>query len=368
MKGATDQLVDGLAALGPPETEAGQQAKSELDSLGTQLQQQLDEVEQETDAGSLSIVTITAALSNASSAVKSTYESLKSIDSDGELRDGFENADTCDSLRDQVDTIGNGVGQLGGTHPYRFARDVGRPRPGRFVGRHDRAARDPRALRRRDRHARLGVDVVQPRARARSSAGRPPRAPQPDPRLRGRHRPLRDGIARVRIRPRRSECSSRPARARVWPAPRSSAVLSPCSQTLRAGCTGRPDLGPRRCNRRSPRPSSGRRSHAAVRLGVDLPRPGARDPARAADVAGSPDRAGLGAGRAAAYRREHRPAARFGRARRRALPARDPPDQRLAPGAAHCRARRHRDAARGESWRCASGTRSLPCGPEPPPV
>ena len=107
VKGATDQLVDGLAALGPPETEAGQQAKSELDSLGTQLQQQLDEVEQETDAGSLSIVTITAALSNASSAVKSTYESLKSIDSDGELRDGFENADTCDSLRDQVDTIGN---------------------------------------------------------------------------------------------------------------------------------------------------------------------------------------------------------------------------------------------------------------------
>lgn len=107
VKGATDKLVDGLAALGPPETEAGSQAKSELDSLGTQLQQQLDEVQQETDAGSLSIVTVTAALSNASSAVKSTYESLKSIDSDGELRDGFENADTCDSLRDQVDTIGN---------------------------------------------------------------------------------------------------------------------------------------------------------------------------------------------------------------------------------------------------------------------
>ena len=59
VKGATDKLVDGLAALGPPETEAGSQAKSELDSLGTQLQQQLDEVQQETDAGSLSIVTVT---------------------------------------------------------------------------------------------------------------------------------------------------------------------------------------------------------------------------------------------------------------------------------------------------------------------
>jgi hypothetical protein len=107
VKGATDELVDGLAALGPPETEAGDQAKSELDALGTQLQQQVDEVEQEADAGSLSIVTVTAALSTASSAVKSTYESLQSIDSDGELRDGFENAGSCDSLREQVDTIGN---------------------------------------------------------------------------------------------------------------------------------------------------------------------------------------------------------------------------------------------------------------------
>ena len=106
VKGATDELVDGLAALGPPETEAGNQAKSELDSLGTQLQQQLDEVEQEADAGSLSILTVTGAIATASSAVRSTFESLESIDSDGELRDGFEDSESCDSLREQVDTIG----------------------------------------------------------------------------------------------------------------------------------------------------------------------------------------------------------------------------------------------------------------------
>jgi len=106
VKGATDELVDGLADLGPPETEAGDQAKSELDELGTQLQQQLDEVEQAADADSLSIVTVTAALATASSAVRSSFESLESIDSDGELRDGFENAESCDSLREQVDTIG----------------------------------------------------------------------------------------------------------------------------------------------------------------------------------------------------------------------------------------------------------------------
>ncbi len=106
VKGATDELVDSLADLGRPETESGAQAKSELDDLGTELQQQLDEFEQEADAGSVSIVTVTTALATASAAVKSTFESLQSIDSDGELRDGFENAESCDSFREQVDTIG----------------------------------------------------------------------------------------------------------------------------------------------------------------------------------------------------------------------------------------------------------------------
>ena len=51
-------------------------------------------------------MTVTTALATASAAVKSTFESLQSIDSDGELRDGFENAESCDSFREQVDTIG----------------------------------------------------------------------------------------------------------------------------------------------------------------------------------------------------------------------------------------------------------------------
>jgi len=107
VKTATDELVDGLAALGPPETESGTQAKSELDDLGSQLQQQVDQVEQDAATGSVSLVTVTTALATASSAVRSTYESLKSLDTGGELRDGFENAGSCDSFRQQVDTIGD---------------------------------------------------------------------------------------------------------------------------------------------------------------------------------------------------------------------------------------------------------------------
>ena len=107
VKGATDDLVDGLADLGPPETEDGDQARSELDDLGTQLQQQLEDIEQSADAGSLSLVTVTSAIGTAASAVRSTYESIKSLDSGGELRDAFESADSCDSFRQQVDTIGD---------------------------------------------------------------------------------------------------------------------------------------------------------------------------------------------------------------------------------------------------------------------
>ena len=107
VKGATDELVDGLADLGSPETEAGGQARSELDELGTQLRQQVDEVEQAAEAGSLSLVAVTSALSAAASSVTSTFESLQSLDGGEELRDGFEDAAACDSFRQQVDTIGD---------------------------------------------------------------------------------------------------------------------------------------------------------------------------------------------------------------------------------------------------------------------
>ena len=104
---ATDELVDDLSDLGSPETEAGDQARSELDELGTQLGGQLDDVEQAAETGSLSLVTLTGALATAASAVSSTFESLQSLDGGEELRDAFESAGSCDSLRQQADTIGD---------------------------------------------------------------------------------------------------------------------------------------------------------------------------------------------------------------------------------------------------------------------
>jgi ABC-type Na+ efflux pump permease subunit len=107
VRAATDELVAGLAGLEPPETEAGERARSELDELGTQLTEQLEEVEQAAESGSLELVAVTTALATAAAAVTSTFESLQSLDAGEELGDGFENASSCDSLRQQADTIGD---------------------------------------------------------------------------------------------------------------------------------------------------------------------------------------------------------------------------------------------------------------------
>ena len=108
-KDATGELVDGLQDLEPPETDAGQQAKSELDELGTQLQQQMDQVEQaaEEDTGPLALAqTAGTALATASGEVQSTFDSIQSLEG-GELRDAFENADSCDELRQTFEDVGS---------------------------------------------------------------------------------------------------------------------------------------------------------------------------------------------------------------------------------------------------------------------
>jgi membrane protein implicated in regulation of membrane protease activity len=110
VKDATNTLGNELEALGVPETEGGQQAKSELDDLTTELNTQVESVEQALDAdmGRAELLTAaTTAISAAANSVKSTFESLEGIDPGGELQDGFANSDDCESLRDQLNDIGS---------------------------------------------------------------------------------------------------------------------------------------------------------------------------------------------------------------------------------------------------------------------
>jgi methyl-accepting chemotaxis protein len=110
-KESTDATVNELQDLGPPESEAGREAKSELDRLGTTLQEQITEIEQALDSsGGLAAIaaSVSTAVATAANAVNTTLENLRGLDPPGEVRDAFENSDDCNSLSDQIASLRSG--------------------------------------------------------------------------------------------------------------------------------------------------------------------------------------------------------------------------------------------------------------------
>lgn len=107
-KAATDEVRNDLDQLERPDTEAGEQAKEELDSLREELREQADAVERavEEDGGPLQVAgTVAAALSTAINQLKESFENLQDVDPGGEIEDAFENSEDCDSLREQIENI-----------------------------------------------------------------------------------------------------------------------------------------------------------------------------------------------------------------------------------------------------------------------
>jgi hypothetical protein len=110
VRDSTQVLVMDLKGLDAPETDARNQAKTELDNLGTELTQQVDAVDQALDSntGLAALAsTVTTAFTTATNDVKSTLDELQNLDS-GELKDAFQNSDDCTMLRDEVESIGSG--------------------------------------------------------------------------------------------------------------------------------------------------------------------------------------------------------------------------------------------------------------------
>jgi chromosome segregation ATPase len=107
-KAATDEVRSDLDQLEAPDTEAGEQAKEELDDLRDELREQADAVERavEEDGGPLEVAgTVAAALSTAINQLKESFENLQNVDPGGEIEDAFRNSDDCDSLREQIEDI-----------------------------------------------------------------------------------------------------------------------------------------------------------------------------------------------------------------------------------------------------------------------
>jgi hypothetical protein len=102
---ATSDFVDDVRGLGPPDTEAGQQAKESLDQLADDADENLSTVQNAVDdvsgpSGILAAMTaISEAVSTMSQQFSSTFAELEQLDPGGDLEAAFNEADSCDQLR-----------------------------------------------------------------------------------------------------------------------------------------------------------------------------------------------------------------------------------------------------------------------------
>ena len=106
---ATDELVSSLGDLTPPDDTAAQQTKSELDQLGGEIQQQLDNVQQAaaSESNALQLAqTVSAAVAASAAAAKSTFATIDSLDPGEDVKQAFQDADSCDTLRASIEELG----------------------------------------------------------------------------------------------------------------------------------------------------------------------------------------------------------------------------------------------------------------------
>lgn len=109
---ATRDLAEDLADLGPPETEAGTEIEEELQTLADDLRARLALIRTQTEelqAGSLSaflegLAAIAEEVESAGAEIRASLDRIGELDPAGELRDGFEEADSCRRLRETLGT------------------------------------------------------------------------------------------------------------------------------------------------------------------------------------------------------------------------------------------------------------------------
>ena len=98
-KSATDTFISTTKNLGKPDTNAGQQAKSTLDTLSSQLDANVTTIQSATGSGLLAgISKATGALATAQTQITTAFDQLKGLDAKGELGDAFSQASSCSSL------------------------------------------------------------------------------------------------------------------------------------------------------------------------------------------------------------------------------------------------------------------------------
>ena len=97
-KTATDTFVSTVKGLGKPNTTDGAQAKSTIDTLSTQLDDDLNTIKSISGSSLLEgVSTASATLVTAQKQITSAFDQLKGLDPKGELGDAFSQASSCSS-------------------------------------------------------------------------------------------------------------------------------------------------------------------------------------------------------------------------------------------------------------------------------
>jgi hypothetical protein len=104
IKSASDTLVGDLKDLGKPDTEGGQDAKDAVDQLSSEIEDDVQEMQNAVDnvSGVQGLVTaatsVSATLSKMGNQISSAASTLGSADPGGELKQAFQNAPACKGL------------------------------------------------------------------------------------------------------------------------------------------------------------------------------------------------------------------------------------------------------------------------------
>jgi hypothetical protein len=103
---ATEDLVSELVDIGPPDTDAGDEAEERIDALSDQLEAQRDIIRDatENDAGTVNEVLeqvsrVTGAVSTMITDALRTVDQIRNLDGAEELEGAFASASTCQDLR-----------------------------------------------------------------------------------------------------------------------------------------------------------------------------------------------------------------------------------------------------------------------------
>jgi hypothetical protein len=103
---ATEDLVDSLKSIGPPETESGDQAKAEIDQFADTASASIDSIQETADSltdGGLSgftegIAEIASELNAIVQAAQTALTDVEQLDPSGELRTAIQDDSTCQGL------------------------------------------------------------------------------------------------------------------------------------------------------------------------------------------------------------------------------------------------------------------------------